>query len=141
MTIICGSPMMVSELLSDRLGTRTNDGIRKIRKTSPKIKARTSRKQRDERVITKGPGTIILRYHSGQFHQIPADPRHSIRWVAFRRDGRSGMAVGNKDLGLNFNGVTFDQQNSPSQENLRSAPSNTPPEPLIPAIHGTTHPP
>jgi hypothetical protein len=39
MTIICGSPMMVSELLSDRVGRRTNDGIRKILKTSPKIKA------------------------------------------------------------------------------------------------------
>jgi len=26
MTIICGSPRMVSELLSDRVGRRTNDG-------------------------------------------------------------------------------------------------------------------
>src|SRR5712664_4349807 len=116
--------MMVSELLSDRVGRRTNDGIRKIPKTSPKIKARTSRKQRDETVITKGPGTIILRYHSGQFHQIPADPRHSIRWVAFRRNGGSGVAVGNKGLVLNFNGVTFGQQNSPSQE-ISGAPRTT----------------
>src|SRR5712692_4180449 len=121
MTIIGGSPMMVSELLSDRVGTRTNDGIRKIPKTSPKIKARTSRKQRDETVITKGPGTIILRYHSGQFHQIPADTRHSIRWVAFRRDGRFRVEFRNKGLIINLNGVTFEQQNSPSQENLRCA--------------------
>ncbi len=129
--------MMVSELLSDRVGRRTNDGIRKIPKTSPKIKARTSRKQRDETVITKGPGTIILRYHGGQFHQIPADPRHSIRWVAFRRDGRSGVAVGNKGLVLNFNGVTFEQQNSPSQENLRCASYNTAGEAIIVGNHGT----
>lgn len=137
MTIICGSPMMVSGLLSDPVGRRTNDGIRKIPKTSPKIKARTSRKQRDETVTTKGPRTIILRYHSGQFHQIPADPRHSIRWVAFRRDGRSGMAVGNKGLVLNFNGVTFGQQNSPSQENLRCASYNTAGEVIIVGNHGT----
>src|SRR5207245_85566 len=137
MTIICASPMMVSELLSDRVGRRTNDGIRNIPKTSPKIKARTSRKQRDETVITKGPGTIILRYHGGQFHQIPADPRHSIRWVAFRRDGRSGVAVGNKGLVLNFNGVTFEQQNSPSQENLRCASYNTAGEAIIVGNHGT----
>src|SRR2546425_13375531 len=113
MTIICGSPMMVSELLSDRVGRRTNDGIRKIPKPRPKIKARTSRKQRDETVITKRPGTIILRYRSGQLCQTPADPRHSIRWLTFRRDGRSGVPVVNKGLVLNFNGVTFEQQNSP----------------------------
>jgi len=88
-------------------------------------------------VITKGPGTIILRYHSGQFHQIPADPRHSIRWVAFRRDGGSGVAVGNKGLVLNFNGVTFGQQNSPSQENLRCASYNTAGEAIIVGNHGT----
>src|SRR2546425_10848313 len=119
MTIICGSPMMVSELLSDRVGRRTNDGIRKIPKTSPKIKARTSRKQRDETVITKGPGTTILRYHGGQFPQVPADRRHSIRWAAFSRDGRPGVAVDNKGVLLNVHGVTFEEQKSTIDVNPR----------------------
>ncbi len=47
------------------------------------------------------------------------------------------MAVGNKGLVLNFNGVTFEQQNSPSQENLRCASYNTAGEAIIVGNHGT----
>ncbi len=81
--------------------------------------------------------TILLRYEDGQFARIPTDPKQRIRWLAWRRDGESALAVGNRGLLMFFDGEKFERLDSPTGENLRCASYNHANTALIVGNHGT----
>ncbi len=81
--------------------------------------------------------TIVLRFESGEFQRVATDPNHQIRWIAWRRDGGSALAVGNGGLILHFDGEAFDRLESPTRENLRCASYNPANQALIVGNRGT----
>jgi len=82
-------------------------------------------------VRSLAPSAIVLRYHRDRFERIATDPEDNIRWIAWRRDGRSALAVGNRGLVLGFDGQKFRKFNSPTRENLRCASYNPMNEAMI----------
>ena len=90
-----------------------------------------------ETVPTPKQPTAILRYWNGEFQKIATDLGYQIRWIAWRKDGNSALAVGNKGLILNFDGKTFERLDSPTIENLRCVSYNPANEALIVGNTGT----
>ncbi len=89
-----------------------------------------------ERVAARDSQTLVLLYKDGQIKNVATSPE-TIRWLAWKNDGSSGIAVGNRGLVLEFDGVRFEKLDSPTGENLRCASFNPANQALIVGNNGT----